>query len=247
MIVAHSDTEKLAPGKLSAPKDTDDDNSEAPSAATNHHDSGTDSGSFPSPSSNSFTGDQTFYANTVDSLAKPINLPLSARDAADSTFNPNIFSSSSTRPNLLSVAIPLGFMICLTVIALSLAVVHFRKRVKRQAIDTEKLANMSRWSSSDSLYKDKGQLEYPANAAIPAHISGPVPLFMPVDLDAAPEPEGKRSPRKSVPMSPSYTNISSPSHSPKSARVSRPLTVSRENRERRNVEEEKVDDESMEL
>lgn len=73
----------------------------------------------------------------------------------------------------------------------------------------------------------KVPLEYPDSVALPAHVSGPVPLFMPVDLDTPSAQETRRPTRKSVPVSASYTNVSSPSReSTKVIRGSRPLIVS---------------------
>ncbi|KAG6899796.1 hypothetical protein C0993_006846 [Termitomyces sp. T159_Od127] len=149
---------------------------------------------------------------------------ISARDAAsDSTFTPSTFLNTS---NPLSFAIPLGFVLSITIVAVIVAVYHFRKRIEKRTTDTEKLPALSRISSRDSIYK--GPLEYPASAALPAHVSGPVPLFMPTDMDTPSAQETRRPTRKSVPVSASYTNVSAPSQeSTKAIRGSRPLTVSR--------------------
>ncbi|KAG6910644.1 hypothetical protein DXG01_009154 [Tephrocybe rancida] len=153
---------------------------------------------------------------------------LSARDAAsDSAPVPNMLLSSNG-PNPIAFAVPLGLVLCIALVAVVLAVRHYRKRVRERTTDAEKLTTLSRFSSRDSTYK--APLEFPANAALSAHVSGPVPLFMPMDLDAPqPAPETKRAPRKSVPISASYTNTTAPEQgTTKPVRGSRPLMVARE-------------------
>ncbi|KAG6879158.1 hypothetical protein C0992_004754 [Termitomyces sp. T32_za158] len=185
--------------KLSAPPDADGNSDAFPASP-----GAGASESTPSSSSKSdpFMGDQIdlpVLSSSTHTPSSPYTYnALSARDAAsDSAFTPSMFFSTN---NPLSFAIPLGFVLCITIVAVVLAVYHFRKRLKRQTMDTEKLATLSRLSSRDSMYK--GPLEYPASAALPAHVSGPVPLFMPVDLETPPAQETRRPTRKLAILSP---------------------------------------------
>ncbi|KAG6828862.1 hypothetical protein H0H92_006569 [Tricholoma furcatifolium] len=148
-----------------------------------------------------------------------------APDVAPSPSASTIPSSNTSGLNVAAFAVPLALVLCIAVVAVGLAVRHYRKRVQKRAADIEKL---TRFSSKNSLHK--APLEYPANAATPAHNSGPVPLFMPVDLDhdAVSEPETRRVMRRTVPVSASYTNVAEPSSSSAKLRASRSLTVSRD-------------------
>ncbi|KAG6902006.1 hypothetical protein C0995_005653 [Termitomyces sp. Mi166 len=213
--------------KMSAPSAVEDNSPDTFPAPSNFGTS--ESAPYFSPKSNSFMGDQIYlpasHTSTNTSSPHANNATLSARDATpdSSAFMPNAFLNTS---NPLAVAIPLGFVLCIAIVAVVLAVHHYRKRVQKRTTDAEKLATLSRFSSRDSMYKDP--LEYPANAALPAHVSGPVPLFMPVDLDISPAQEKRRATRKSVPVSASYTNVPTPAgESTQVIRGSRPLIVSR--------------------
>ncbi|KAG5335188.1 hypothetical protein C0989_001964, partial [Termitomyces sp. Mn162] len=211
--------------KMSAPTDPDENSHDDVQAPPG---SGTSESTPFSPTSNSFVDDHMYLSASSASTSTPSShrhsTSLFARGTAfDSAITPNMFLSTS---NPLSFAIPLGFVLCITLVAVILAVHHYRKRVRERSRDAEKLATLSRFSSRDSMYK--GPLEYPASAALPAHVSGPVPLFMPVDPDMPPVQETRRATRKSVPVSASYTNVSVPTREPtKVIRGSRPLTVPR--------------------
>ncbi|KAG6864384.1 hypothetical protein C0991_010015 [Blastosporella zonata] len=170
--------------------------------------------------------DQTFLPVSPGPELVNVNAasPLSTRDVASDTA-PVLLSSNG--PNVIAFAVPLGLVLGIAIIAVILAVRHYRKSARQRTTDAEKLAtlSLSRFSRKDSMYKAPLDLDYPANAALPGHVSGPVPLFMPVDLESV-APESRRAPRKSVPVSESYTNVSPPTV--KAGRGARPLVATRE-------------------
>ncbi|KNZ75742.1 hypothetical protein J132_01993 [Termitomyces sp. J132] len=129
--------------KMSAPTDPDENSHDDVQAPPG---SGTSESTPFSPTSNSFVDDRVYLPASSASISTPSSHShspsLSARGTAfDSAITPNMLLSTS---NPLSFAIPLGFVLCITLVVVILAVHHYRKRVRKRTMNAEKLATLRR-------------------------------------------------------------------------------------------------------
>ncbi|KAF5376972.1 hypothetical protein D9615_007217 [Tricholomella constricta] len=134
--------------------------------------------------------------NSSTTSSQPGYTPKSG-DATSSSSIPNILLSHNP-PNTASFAVPLTIIVVMFLIGVWLAIRHHRKLMKGRLIDAEKL-RLPR-QSSGSTFKAPDNLGDISNGS--KHAPVPIPPFMPVDLPQVP----KRSHRKSVPVSSTYTN-----------------------------------------
>lgn len=135
---------------------------------------------------------------TTGSSSASSRLPSSHTGSTSSPSYPVLTVLLGHEPsNAASFAVPLAVVAGVVLIAILLAVWLRRRLTKRRATDAEKLT-LSR-QSSKSIFKTSGELE-DGMASLPG--DAPIPLFMPVDLPRV----QKRSQRKAVPISATYTN-----------------------------------------